>query len=178
MTTVGTMRRTQRGATVIAAVALALTLAACTPDPAPSPSSTGFASEEEAFAAAEATYRAYSDALNARRSDPNSEPDPDSFLTGEALAGSIQGAQRLHDAGVHLEGPSLIVRVTPVDATSTSATISVCIDSSGSRVIDAQGIDVTPAERVAINELTIEVIRAEPQSLILSSELADGAECS
>jgi ABC-type oligopeptide transport system substrate-binding subunit len=58
------MIRERRFAAATLALALALTTA-CAPDPAPTPSPTGFASQEEAFAAAEATYRAYVDALNA-----------------------------------------------------------------------------------------------------------------
>src|SRR5688500_5990965 len=39
-------------------------LAGCAGDPEPAETTHGFASEEEAFAAAEETYRAYVDALN------------------------------------------------------------------------------------------------------------------
>jgi hypothetical protein len=58
------IRERRFAAAATLALALALTTA-CAPDPAPTPSPTGFASQEEAFAAAEATYRAYVDALNA-----------------------------------------------------------------------------------------------------------------
>lgn len=83
------MRRTRPA---LVAVAIAVLLTACTPQPgpSPSPSTTGFANEEEAFAAAEATYRAYVDALNARREDPESPVDPRSFLSGHALEADIE----------------------------------------------------------------------------------------
>ena len=60
------MRIARRTAGLLIALAIATTVSACTPEPAPTPTPTGFASEDEAFRAAEETYRAYVDALNAR----------------------------------------------------------------------------------------------------------------
>ena len=57
------MIRRVAAATLALALALGMTTA-CQPEPAPSPSAPVFANEEEAFAAAEETYRAYVDALN------------------------------------------------------------------------------------------------------------------
>ena len=50
-------------AALVLALALGMTTA-CQPEPAPSPSAPVFATEDEAFAAAEETYRGYVDALN------------------------------------------------------------------------------------------------------------------
>ncbi|HOQ22628.1 MAG TPA: hypothetical protein PLN62_09415, partial [Microbacterium sp.] len=58
--------RMRRTFPAVGAALLALALVTgCAPEPAPTPTPTGFASDDEAFAAAEATYRAYVDALNA-----------------------------------------------------------------------------------------------------------------
>ncbi len=78
----------------LAAAAAALALAAVavtgcsTPAGAPKPT-PAFSSEAEAFAAAEATYRAYVDALNAvDLSDPSTFEDVYSWTTGDANAGA------------------------------------------------------------------------------------------
>ncbi len=170
--------RMRRTFPAVGAALLALALVTgCAPEPAPTPTPTGFASDDEAFAAAEATYRAYSKALDARRVDPEAMPDPDSFLTGGALQGSIEGEQKLRDAGVHLEGSSSIVGVKHVSADSSSATITVCLDVSGVTVLNSSGANVTPADRPALNALEIEVVSSTPQPLILRSDISDVAKC-
>ena len=81
--------RATTAAVLLAASVVALTgCLGSAPDPTPTPTAV-FTSEEEAFAAAEETYRAYIDAVNARRADPRSEPDPQSFLIGEAQEADI-----------------------------------------------------------------------------------------
>lgn len=160
------------------AAAIALTACvACTPTPAPGPTPTGFASAEEAFAAAEATYRAYSDSLNARRRDKSALPDPDSFLTGSALEGSIRGADRLREAGLRVEGESAITRVLPRSANHSTATLTVCIDSSTTRVLNENNLEVTPSDRSAISALEIEVVRTVERDLIFRSERTAEDEC-
>ena len=57
-------------ASTLAAFAVVGALVGCAPSSEPTPTPTGFASEAEAFEAAEATYRAYVDATNAQRMDP------------------------------------------------------------------------------------------------------------
>ena len=169
----------RRSAITAAAVLLTLVLAtACAPDPGPSPSPTGFASDEEAFAAAEATYRAYVDAMNARRADPNSSIDPSSFLSGQALKDSLSGAQRLRDAGVHLEGESSVLNVRGVQADESSVVISVCIDNSLARVKNANGQDVTPASRSDRGALAVELVTTGSDELIVRSDVTEDAKCS
>src|SRR5690349_16979313 len=92
---------------VAAALAVAVVLGtatACQPEPAPSPSTGAFATQAEAFAAAEETYRAYVDALNERRSNPSGGLDPQTFLTGSALEVDISTQQQLDQAGLTLSG--------------------------------------------------------------------------
>ncbi len=73
-------------AALVLALALGMTTA-CQPEPAPSPSAPVFANEEEAFAAAEETYRAYVDALNqVDLSDPETFEAVYAWTTGEANA--------------------------------------------------------------------------------------------
>ena len=76
----------------VAAVTIALALAVCVmtgcqPEPEPSPSAPAFATEEEAFAAAEETYREYVDALNqVDLSDPETFEAVYAWTTGDANA--------------------------------------------------------------------------------------------
>ncbi len=79
------MRIARRTAGLLIALAIATTVSACTPEPAPTPTPTGFASEDEAFRAAEETYRAYVDALNAvDLADPATFEPVFAWTTGDA----------------------------------------------------------------------------------------------
>ncbi|WP_281652341.1 hypothetical protein [Microbacterium aurum] len=166
----GRWRLTAHAAAVMLALAA---LTACTPDPTPTPSPTGFASDEEAFAAAEDTYRAYIDASNAQREDPDSLPSPTDFLTGDALTESIAATQQLNDAGLELEGPMSIVSVRGDDWDPSTATISVCMNYSDTRVVDKSGNDVTPESRSDVGSLKVQVIYASPTPLIAQSIVGD-----
>ncbi|WEK14993.1 MAG: hypothetical protein P0Y48_02960 [Candidatus Microbacterium phytovorans] len=141
--------------TTLAATVVVAGLCGCAPDPfadptpAPTPSGvvSGFASDEEAFAAAEATYRAYVDAVNERRKDPRSEPDPLSFMTKSGSAEERSAESELRSRGWKIVGDSSIASVTPIFADESSATLNVCLDASGTTVVDGKGNDVTPRER-------------------------------
>ena len=134
---------------ILVAAALAGLLAGCSPasEPAPTPSSA-FADEAEAFAAAEQTYRAYVDALNARREEP-SAPDPQQFLIGKALESDIDTQRQLDHAGVLIVGPTSVDGVNGLSTSTdlTTVSIAVCLDSTDTRVVDAAGNDVTPQDR-------------------------------
>lgn len=158
-----------------AALALALTTG-CAPDPAPSPTPTGFASDAEAYAAAEATYRAYLNASNARREDSASLPDPADFLTGEALTGEIKSASEFETAGVSLEGEITLDSFTPLSSTTGSVDAVACIDVSKTSVIDQAGRDVTPTERPRLQSLEITAVWT-PTGTLISSSVSGEAEC-
>lgn len=175
MTSVGVMAlRMRRPLLAAGAALLALTLAtACSPTPAPTPSPTGFASEEEAFAAAEATYRAYVDALNARRLNRDSMPSPTDFLTGAALAAEIESEQNFAQLGRSLVGVTSIHSVRNISAADESAEIGVCLDASHTRVIDEDGVDVTPPDRPNLLGLLIDVVWTPTQPYISSTSASD-----
>lgn len=126
-------------------------LVGCSPPPKPTPTPTAaFASEEEAFAAAEEVYGLYNDAGNARR-DGADTPDPQSFLIGSALEGDIDAHNLLQQRGLAVDGHVRIEFFEGIDATLTSEaneiTAIVCLDASQTRVIDGAGADVTPSDR-------------------------------
>ncbi|MCT9001156.1 hypothetical protein [Microbacterium memoriense] len=169
-------RMRQIASAAFAAVVAVLLATGCAPEPASTPSPTGFASEEEAFAAAEATYRAYVDAVNARREDPASEPDPTWFLTGRALEVDLDGDRRLAEMGLRIEGPSRVKSISFSDASDTQAEVLVCLDSTASRVVNEAGEDKTPSDRASVVGLEIKVIWAIPSALIVESTTS-GSQC-
>ena len=88
---------------VAASLALALALGlttGCQPEPRRHPSAPAFANEEEAFAAAEETYRAYVDALNqVDLSDPETFEAVYAWTTGDANAESGRRSPRCTRTG-------------------------------------------------------------------------------
>lgn len=153
----------------LGAVVLVLLATGCTPDPAPTPSPTGFASNEEAFAAAEATYRAYVDAVSAAQSGVTAR-DPASFLTGQALEDEIRSARELKAEERTLEGPVSVLAVENIDASSSEVTIQACLDLSRSRVVSSGGEDVTPDSRPDSFSVEVDVVWTPVGPLVASSE--------
>src|SRR5690606_10719894 len=120
-------------------------LVACTPGPEPEPAPTKtalFSSDEEAFAAAEETYRAYTDALN--QVDTG---DPDTFDTvidwtiGEASAALRESLSELRAKSVVLVGSTTIQQATPlsVDPDTGEISMHICADVSKTDVLDSTG---------------------------------------
>ncbi|GAA2015861.1 hypothetical protein [Microbacterium ulmi] len=165
--------------------ALALALAAafatgCAPDPEPVETPPTFASEEEAFAAAEETYRAYVDALNSRRSDPGARPSPSSFLIGRALEVDVDTQTKFSQEGLSIVGATRIVDLTHEHASFAPLNVSlyVCLDSSATRVVNRSGQDVTPASRETITLLAVDLILAGEDLAIENSVTRANGSCS
>ncbi|MCC2031950.1 hypothetical protein [Microbacterium allomyrinae] len=161
--------------------ALVIALSACAPaapDPTPTPTAA-FGTEEEAFAAAEATYRAYVDALNARRADPSALPDPMDFLIGDALEAEIDTHQLLTQSHVMIVGPSRLASFHGESTSSeyTEVVAVVCLDSTEARVIDESGADVTPADREPTIALESTFLKTDSELLISKSAVAEGKQC-
>ncbi|CAH0167801.1 hypothetical protein SRABI121_01673 [Microbacterium sp. Bi121] len=150
------------------------TLSACTPAPAPSPTPTAaFASEEEAFAAAEETYRAYNDASNGG-------DDTADFLTGAALDSDIETKRYLKENNLTLSGQSEIVSFSGTSADLDRLSriqARVCLDVSDSRVIDKNGNDVTPSNREDRWVLNVALTGTPDEILITNSTVAEGKSC-
>ncbi len=161
--------------------AAAVMLSGCVaPAPEPTPTSTAvFASEDEAFAAAEETYRAYVDAGNARDEDPHSQPDPQSFLVGEALEADIDANRKFAEVGLRIVGTSAIVAVNPImaDLDTGETTIRVCMDDSRTRVLNDAGEDVTRADRDATTELEVSLLQVGTTLRIDGMQAVESAAC-
>ncbi|MDT0178720.1 hypothetical protein Q9S36_00605 [Microbacterium sp. ARD31] len=147
----------RRSAALLAATALAAALTACAPAsaPTPSPTPTGFASEEEAFAAAEATYRAYVDALNqVDLSDPATFEPVYALLEGEAADAARRSFSQMHADGWRVEGDSRPTLVQTAEYANEQVSLAVCVDVSDVRVLDANGESVVN-DRPEVQSLTV-----------------------
>lgn len=137
---------------MLAVLALAGTaLSACTPQPEPTPTPTAaFATEEEAFAAAEEVYREYNDAVNSQRQGDN-KVDPLSFLTGEILDAERKSSQELEASGISIKGDTLVTRFSGTDGDISGPVAeigaTICLDITQARAIDSSGADVTASGR-------------------------------
>lgn len=171
-------RRTALFAAVSAATITAL-LAGCSPDPAPTPT-PAFDSENEAFADAEATYRAYNDALNLV--DPS---DPTTFeATYEFTAGDFEASDRENFTEMHAEGFTIIgdSRVTKFAGTETNrlrtrVNATVCIDVSAVDVLDPTGSSIVNPDRLDLYAIEVEFRAHAGHLLIERADARDGAPC-
>jgi len=161
--------------------AAAVMLSGClAPAPEPAPTSTAvFASEDAAFAAAEETYRAYVDAANARRADPNAVPDPQDFLIGDALERDIDSRRELDELGLHLQGPSTVTAIAGVSADLVTGNVvtHACYDSTAARVVNEAGVDVTAADRDPTVMVEVTTTLSDGELMIVSMAPVDGDPC-
>lgn len=148
---------TSRRLCALAILTSVVLLSGCAPTATPTPTPTAaFASEEEAFAAAEETYRAYTDALNAV--DP---ADPETFESTYAFSsGGFQKADRENFSKMHAEGYTISgdAVVTQFVGRSTRESAEVvlaiaCVDVSGVTVADATGASVVNPDRPDVYEI-------------------------
>jgi hypothetical protein len=160
-------------AATLAACALALGATACSPEPAatPSASATGFTDEAEAFAAAEATYRAYVDALNqVDLADPDTFERVYSWMTGDALAQSRTEFSRLHADRFSVNGVTRVALVESLRTAPSSAELAVCIDVSAVTLTDDAGASAVAPDRQDIQAMQVSMTSAEsPTGWLISA---------
>ncbi|MGX1793914.1 hypothetical protein ACWIDW_13330 [Microbacterium sp. NPDC055312] len=171
MTMTTTLVRT--GSAFAAAGLLIGMLSACTPEPKPTPKPTktaAFATDEEAYAAAEETYRAYTDAMNAV-----DLADPATFnaLYRHSI-GDFQAADRRTYSALHAEGLRMTGEVrlasfegTGFDPEEAKASAHVCVDVSDSDVVDGAGQSQVAPDRPSMNSLTVE-FRAKGDTMLIA----------
>ena len=179
---------TQRHSIAAIALALACSLAAagCTPsaEPTPTATATAFRSDDEAFAAAEATYRAYVDALN-----KVSFADPRTFeavydWTGDPLRRADRTSfENSHKAELDIKGEFRIVSTSRRSiARDTGVVIlDACLDISQTTVVDSAGLPQTNVNRVPVValRLTLQPTGMTPTRLRLTDTQPreDGPSC-
>lgn len=150
-------------------------LAGCVPaDPSPTPTPTVFASEEEAFAAAEATYRAYVDALNqVDLSDPSTFEEVYRWTTGDANAGARQLFSEMNAEGLSVSGSSMIELLSPIDFDAGSSTVelTVCLDVREVSVTDETGASIVDPDRTDVQSLSVVVAQAPTETGLAVAEV-------
>lgn len=172
----------RRSAALLATVALVTALAACAPAaaPKPSPTPTGFASKEEAFAAAEKTYRAYVDALNeVDLSDPATFEPLFALTAGDLNKMDRESFSQLHADQTVVAGRTEIVSIAPISASSTEAQLSVCLDVSGVVLTDASGKSLVEKDRPdrRAETATIKRTSSGDMKLVKIGDGPEGKEC-
>lgn len=158
-------------AAAIAAVLL-LALSGCTtPEPEPTPT-PAFSSEAEAFAAAEATYRAYVDALNqVDLSDPGTFEAVYALTTGEANADFRKSFSTMQAKGYSITGISTATLVQPLEVDGEqSVKLAVCLDVSQVEVVDPSGASVVDPDRLPVQAMTIvaDTAHSAPSGMLIS----------
>lgn len=124
----------------------------CSVTPEPEETAPAFATEEEAFAAAEQTYRAYVDALNqVDLSDPETFEPVFALTTGEANANERERLSQMHADGWTLIGDSSLDDFLHPAETSTGSATNLaavaCMNVSAVDVIDATGSSQVSPDR-------------------------------
>ncbi len=158
----------------VAVLALALTTG-CMPEPEPTPSPTGFASEEEAFAAAEETYRAYVDALNqVDLSDPETFEPVYALTTG----GSLHAQEKKQLSEYHADGAQVERRLhgRPSSSYETGTArrsrrlCAACVDVSAIEVTEPTANPSCRSQRPDFQRTLASLIPAEsPTGLLIDS---------
>lgn len=173
-----------RFSTIAALLALLGALVGCAPEPAPTPTPTpSFASEEEAFAAAEKVYRAYNDAENrSRASEAREDPAPEHYLVGRALEGFIEGRDVLRLNDLKLEGDIGIIMfrdwATDLDSSVIEVTVTVCLDLRATRTVQASsGIDLSSPSRSVVMSQRVTLIHDGDRMLISDESEGGGSLC-
>ena len=137
-------------------------LAGCVAEPVGSATpSPPFRSEAEAFAAAEASYRAYVDALNqVDLADPATFEAVYEWTTGEAEADSRELFSQMHADGWTVRGESSIVRIEHLEGAPDMPVIGVCLDVATVQVHDADGNSVVAPTRPDVQAIRVEFASA------------------
>ena len=156
-------------------------LVGCAPEPAPAPSPTpAFASEDEAFAAAEEVYRAYNDAVNSRSIEIEGA-NPQQYLTGLALEGDIDAQNLLSSSDLRVSGTAFIETFVGESANLEGGHVTmtgvVCLDVSAVSLVDKSGADVTPPDRGETITQRVYFVGAADSVLISNETVVDGPTC-
>lgn len=139
---------------LVGALALAgCASAASVPTPTPlSPSATPFfASDEEALSAATAAYDAYLKVSDEIAANGGVDPSPlRQVVTSDEYVRQEASFEALRQRGLRATGRTELdsVRLERADPDSGQVVLYLCVDLSTVRIVDEQGIDQTPAERV------------------------------
>ena len=163
----------------LAALALVATMTSgCLAQPAPEPT-PAFSSEKEAFAAAEATYRAYVDALNeVDLSDPATFEGVYAWTTGDANAGARESFSQMHADGWTVAGETRVQLAEPRSWSAEDELIQldICLDVSAVTLLNSGGISVVETDRRDVQSMAAQMTYAPDSATGLRISLINGRE--
>ncbi|WP_133192839.1 hypothetical protein [Microbacterium sp. TPD7012] len=166
---------------VIALALLSTLVVGCSPSPTPTPTPTAaFATEEEAFAAAEETYRAYVDATNSTDLAVPATFEPVfEWLQDDAAAAARENYSEFHAKGLTRTGRSTFDTFTPESFAGRTVVARLCLDVSEVEIFDSSGESVVPDDRPPRQPLEAEFTAAATETglAIVSMIPAEGFEC-
>lgn len=120
-------------------------------------------SDAAAFAAAEETYRAYVEALNAvDLADPSTFEPVYALTTGEILESDRKALSGYNASGVTMSGRTEVKEVVPHSVDGDVAELYVCIDVSSVTLTNADGESMVPPDREPIQAMLVTAER-DPQ---------------
>jgi hypothetical protein len=180
---VTTLRTAPRILTSLSALALSIgALTGCTPEPEPTPTPTAaFASEEEAFTAAEEVYREYVAASNdVDIAEPATFEPLFDLSSGDFEAADRKSLSELHAEGYTITGTVTMMRFTGVEAAYPYELVvaDICVDVSASDVLDESGTSVVPPTRPDVNPLRVSFRYSDKALLIDHADRNEDATCS
>jgi hypothetical protein len=151
----------------------------------PTPTATPiFASEEEAFAAAEDAYAAYREMSDRISAEGGASPERiTAFVTETRLTDELRGFATLREAGLRIEGEASfeVLSVQKYEELGIDAEVVfyACSDLSGSRVLDETGRDVTPTDRQdrLMLEVVLRTVNGALPLLLESDNVWPGEDC-
>lgn len=150
-------------AAALSAIALLALTGCTTPAPADPTPTPPFASEEEAFAAAEETYRAYVDALNqVDLSDPETFEPMFDWTVGEMNGTDRKQFSEWHAEHLTKSGDARIgaVELDVFDSATGEIVLSACYDVANVDIRDAKGDSLVSTERPDVQPLSITLVPA------------------
>ncbi|WP_022886251.1 hypothetical protein [Glaciibacter superstes] len=175
------MRMKKRGL-VVAILACTLVLAAlsgCTPTPAPTPIPTSttdapvFESDEEALAAATEAYAAYQAMSNTIAQEGGRAPERISeFSTGAVLKSEVESFSKMEENGFHGTGDLSFDSFSIQSADLVDGIIQayLCLDVSGTDVVDSTGASVVPVDRPLRLPLQVGLVNSDDAKQLLIEE--------
>lgn len=165
-----------RAVFVIACLALVVGFGAgCTAAPSSSPDpTTVFSNEQEAFAAAEETYRAYVDALNqVDLSDPTTFEGVYAWTTGELNSGDRKDFTAMHADGFEMRGQLAVGNLHRVSAQLDPLVVELeaCFLVGDLVIVDGDGQSTAEVDRSPIQRLHLILRESESSTtrLVLDS---------
>ncbi|QXE28758.1 hypothetical protein [Microbacterium paraoxydans] len=158
---------------MLAVLALGVSaLSACAPAPEPTPTpSPAFTSEEEAFAAAEATFAEYTKATNSTDlQDPATFELVYAWLADDAATSARENYSRLHAAAIVRSGESSFDRMEIQSYADSEVTANLCLDVSEVSLKNPDGTSAVPDDRPPRQPVNVEFVAATTSTgLVISS---------